>query len=557
MTRLQRLLDAAKNRPTRGGGAVKSDDGSSQMTLTADFITHHLRALDFGRRGKWSEMEAHLLRALAARPDEYWSLFRLARALDKLGRANEAEQVFLSCLALRPNSSHARAHRAYVLFGKRRWEDARAACEEALAIDPNNTTALSTLIVVQGNLRDVDAARGRYGELVRLATNDRLRSKAENALGVALENAKRLSEAIERYEAALKIDPENIAALRNRALAYMQTTQSNEALDVIQRAVELRPDLPEVHFVLANAFFGLRQYQEAEKAFTTAIELDPNFALAYYNRGVLRRKRNDLAAAMADQERALALSPNSANAHHERAQILGAQSRKPPTDRTRLLLWAVDEINRAIALRPEDADYLVTRAKLYGDLRHFDLAVADLDEAMSIQPEHQDARLTRGVILFERGDMAGLVADFLELIKRQPDHPQSAGLWNSIAVAREKLADIDGARDAFKSSLKIAWNSDHAENFAQLELGQRRLDVTIGLCDEILQRAPDRWRALALRGQSRFRIGDVTTAISDLDRAFELQPALVEARVLRAEANLLLGKVADARRDLQAVSINA
>ena len=57
----------------------------------------------------------------------------------------------------------------------------------------------------------------------------------------------------------------------------------------------------------ANSYHHKREYDKAIADCTRAIELNPNFAAAYYNRGVVYKRRNEAQAARRDFERAAAL----------------------------------------------------------------------------------------------------------------------------------------------------------------------------------------------------------------------------------------------------------
>ena len=57
-----------------------------------------------------------------------------------------------------------------------------------------------------------------------------------------------------------------------------------------------------------------KQFREAIAAYDNAIELDPQYAFAYYNRGNAYYMQEKYAEAIADYDRALALSPQLENA---------------------------------------------------------------------------------------------------------------------------------------------------------------------------------------------------------------------------------------------------
>ncbi len=60
----------------------------------------------------------------------------------------------------------------------------------------------------------------------------------------------------------------------------------------------MKPDYAEAHNTLGVAFFKLKRYKEAERAFTEAVRLKPNFSLARYNLGAMSLVMNRREAAL-------------------------------------------------------------------------------------------------------------------------------------------------------------------------------------------------------------------------------------------------------------------
>ncbi len=65
---------------------------------------------------------------------------------------------------------------------------------------------------------------------------------AHNNLGIALQQAGRLDEAIPHYQEALRINPSSSETYTNLGLAYKQKGQFAAAIDLYQKALELTPD---------------------------------------------------------------------------------------------------------------------------------------------------------------------------------------------------------------------------------------------------------------------------------------------------------------------------
>ena len=72
----------------------------------------------------------------------------------------------------------------------------------------------------------------------------------------------------------------------------------------------------------------LRRYPAAILDYDEAIRLDPNDALAYYNRGYDKGELRRYAAAIADYDEAIRLDPNDAHAYFNRGY---AKAQPTPT----------------------------------------------------------------------------------------------------------------------------------------------------------------------------------------------------------------------------------
>ncbi|AFZ04430.1 Tetratricopeptide TPR_1 repeat-containing protein [Calothrix sp. PCC 6303] len=117
-----------------------------------------------------------------------------------------------------------------------------------------------------------------------------------------------------------------------------------------------------------------KDYRGAIADYSEAIKLDPNYADAYYGRGIVRSKLGDKQGAMADYTQAIKINPNLDVAYHNRG---------------------------------------VVRSKL-GDKQG---AIADYTQAIKINPNLTEPYNNRGVVRSELGDKQGAIADYNQAIK--------------------------------------------------------------------------------------------------------------------------------------------
>lgn len=116
--------------------------------------------------------------------------------------------------------------------------------------------------------------------------------------------------ALADYDAALKIDPDNVDALVDRAAIYATDGKPKRALADFNAALAVEPDNPTALYNRGYVHFSLHDYDQALSDYDAAIALDPTMALAYNNRCLVRAiVGRELVKALADCDTALKLAP--------------------------------------------------------------------------------------------------------------------------------------------------------------------------------------------------------------------------------------------------------
>ena len=108
---------------------------------------------------------------------------------------------------------------------------------------------------------------------------------AQSNYGTGLKAAGRLKEAMERFEAALAIDPGYARAYNNMGNAMQALGDYESAMAAHGQAIKLEPKLASAYSNLGNALRELGKAKLAVTALTSAVTLNPSFAAAYTNLG--------------------------------------------------------------------------------------------------------------------------------------------------------------------------------------------------------------------------------------------------------------------------------
>ena len=203
------------------------------------------------------------------------------------------------------------------------------------------------------------------------------------------------------YRQVLAQDPDQPAALHYLGLIAQQTGNSQQALRLLERSIEIDPTDPRTHNHLGQVHVALNDKRSAATCFERALEIDPNHVASLNNLANITMTR-DLLQAIALYRRALALNPDAAFAAYNLAQALNENN-------------------------------------------SFDEALLLYRRTIALDPRHHQARHKLGVLLEQRGQFAEAIEHYLMAQRLDPRHVSS--LANAIAI-RDYIPDASMVRRA-------------------------------------------------------------------------------------------------------------
>jgi len=113
--------------------------------------------------------------------------------------------------------------------------------------------------------------------------------------------------AIEYLNEAIKLKPDLVEAYNNRGKAYGDLGQHQQAITDYNEAIRLKPDLADAYYNRGKAYGDLDQHQQAITDYNEAIRLKPDYAHAYNNRGVAYFMQGNYELGCPDAQKACAL----------------------------------------------------------------------------------------------------------------------------------------------------------------------------------------------------------------------------------------------------------
>ena len=160
------------------------------------------------------------------------------------------------------------------------------ACTTALQSDvlseTNRRSALNNRGIAYRNKGDYEHAIEDFNQAMQLNPND---DKVLNNLGAAYMNQGDYDRAIQNYDKAIRLNPEYFIALKNRGAAYVNKGDYQRAMLDYDRALKLNPEHPVVLQTRGILHFFIENYQEAAKDEKEALQAEPGdlySAIWYY-----------------------------------------------------------------------------------------------------------------------------------------------------------------------------------------------------------------------------------------------------------------------------------
>ena len=133
------------------------------------------------------------------------------------------------------------------------------------------------------------------------------RTSVGNHPRVELEEEGSLKEAIAEYDEAIRVDPRDAAAYKNRGAVYEDLGQYQRAIEDLDQAIRLDSQFAGAYNTRASIYFKLGQYQRSVEDVDLAISLAPELAGSYAGRALAYTLLGREEEAQQDLERAVEL----------------------------------------------------------------------------------------------------------------------------------------------------------------------------------------------------------------------------------------------------------
>ncbi len=265
-------------------------------------------------------------------------------------------------------------------------------------------------------------------------------------LGQALQAHQRgdLAAAEKGYRAVLAEAPDQADALALLGVVLAADKKYQEALELIDRAIELDPSAPLFHMYQGNARMEDGNLEGAAHSFQKAIALKPDMAALYYNLGNVYRSEEKWKEAQELFEKALELDPSHVQARNNLALVFERQNQMPK---------AIELLKHTVAQAPTYGDGWLNLCNFAEKEKDFDLAHEAGMKAAALMPDNASAWLGLGVALNRLTKDEDALTAYQQALCIRPDWHE---VWDNLGQSYQFLARLDEAEDAFLKTIQLA-----------------------------------------------------------------------------------------------------
>ena len=356
-----------------------------------------------------AEIFSDLSRAIELDPSNALAWAARARKQLTRGALEQAVADATQAIALDPAAATVHFVRGIARQNGGDLAGARDDYRAAAKLDPMETTFRTALALVHQALDDEEGVRADLRALIAIApTNPEVRAMEARWLAEDGEHAR----ALDQFDAALALgggasDEESAALHHERADCLRELDRTAEAAEAEERAVELDPKKALYWGWLGNYRSRLEEQKHlAEAACTRAVEVEPESAWGWFNRGLHYAHEERWAEAIDDFDRAIALQPELGVLYLQRGMARWRGSDEAADARA-----AVLDYTRAIELGADEGDALRWRAEALAFLDDHHAALADAERVLALDPSCGESMHMRARCKEALGDAAGARED--------------------------------------------------------------------------------------------------------------------------------------------------
>ncbi|MDM8535860.1 tetratricopeptide repeat-containing glycosyltransferase family protein [Desulfobacterales bacterium HSG17] len=171
------------------------------------------------------------------------------------------------------------------LHSQRNLNDAEVLCQQILSLEPDNPDANHFLGIIAFEAGNFPVAKIYVNKAISLMPHN---ASCYLNMGNIIQQEGDYHEAIKWYDKVLSFDyAEKHKVYNNLGVLQIKMGRFDEAIEKLNKAVEITPQYSEAHNNIGEAYKHLGMYEKSLEACEKAIQISPEFEAARWNRAIL------------------------------------------------------------------------------------------------------------------------------------------------------------------------------------------------------------------------------------------------------------------------------
>lgn len=386
------------------GDAPTSGEAANRPKMNAAAQAAYNAGMEAFKKGDLAGAKNQFTQATQADPKAYQALYSLGVVRERSNETSAALTAYRQSITVVADYEPAIAAYAVLLARTGKAEDAAEFLKQRQAQMPKSAA-------VSAAMAEVKSIQGNSGEAQRLAQESLKLNPDYRPAMVTLARDHYRSRRLDLALYALKgildgygeenppRDKNNAEARLIRGLIYKEQGLRAPAIQELQKALELRPDLVEARVQLSSYYLESGNAADAQQLLEPALKYDADNVIAHLNLGDAYRLLGRPADAKREFDWVKKRDPSIAQVHYNLGLLYLFTESFPGVSPGQAADTAIDELNQYKKMKPrvaggtpDDTDELITRAKTKKAL--LDAKAAEAADAAAAPPADAPAPAT-------------------------------------------------------------------------------------------------------------------------------------------------------------------
>ncbi|MBR1754432.1 tetratricopeptide repeat protein [bacterium] len=449
-------------------------------------------------------------------PEDYLLHYLAGSALMTMKKFQDSLQYFETALDLNNKNVQIYCNYGTALMSCQRFNDAIEMYNKAIEIEPNNAIVYHNLASLYQIRREFDKAIENYKKAYEIDPNELFMS----SLALAYFNAKDFKDATELYLKLVQTHPERQNYRYNLACCFEAIGEIKSAITLMEQLVALNPKAKMMVHKLAIMYEKFNQPEKAKLLYESMIANGFVSDEIYYSYAITCTKTNDIDTAERILKKVIELNPHFAVARKDLGVIYLNK---------RLFDYAEDEFKKAYETVPTSPEIVFEYANFLQAMNKYEQAKDLYDKAITLNnknPRYFVFASLNAQMLKDMKSAVKYIEDALKLIPNDPFILLNAG---KIYYAAHKY---DKAQFVLVKSWEINQNVEVENLIGLTYFKQKEYEKALTVFEKLSKEYPTNTNILMSYAQTCEKTGNLDEAKTTANKILEIFDDMPEAKKL-------------------------